>query len=264
MNALTRWFEALRSKGFAQVQAGLAKLAIEAGPDEWNLRAAQMNNELTDQELIRKVALEAKGAPIRRAVIHKLMDQSLVAKIAVEDVSDMVAEAAVAELKDQEKIAEVAIQRPATCRVALDKLTEQRWIEKLALEATEPSIRKYAFWRLKDPSPELMALYGSKEPAKGSPHLEYEFFIEANAVGSGLGIASLEVIENVINTADRELELHGRLREFCNRSRPNFIPVDPMTSEQWKAFLDRRAGNPDWSRWHGENSGNRYNVICYA
>ena len=149
MSALIRWFEIFKSKCFSRAQEDLAKIAIGAGPNEWNAVAAQ-TDKLTDQNLIRKIALEANGAPIRRAVIHKLTDQSLIAKIAFEDASDIVAEAAVTALKDQEKIAEIAMtaKRPAPCRAALGKLTEQRLIEKVSLEAAEPSIRKQASWRL--------------------------------------------------------------------------------------------------------------------
>lgn len=149
MTPLIRWLEIIKSRWFLQPQTGLAKIAIHAEPNEWNVLAAQ-TDALTDQHLIRKVATEAKGAPIRRAVIHKLIDQSLVARIAIEDPSDLVAEAAVTALKNQEELAEVAMtaKRPAPCRAALAKLTEQRWIEKVALEAVEPSTRKYASWRL--------------------------------------------------------------------------------------------------------------------
>ena len=92
---------------------------------------------------------------------------------------------------------------------------------------------------------------------------KFEFFLEAHAFGSGLGVPSPEVIENVINTADRELEVNGKLKAHCRHVTPQFLTVNPMSDDDWKKFLDHRIGHSNWSRWFGVNSGNRYNVVYW-
>lgn len=95
------------------------------------------------------------------------------------------------------------------------------------------------------------------------PVPRFEFFVETNAFGTGLGVPSIETMENIIDTADRQLEVNGQLKAFCRYSKPQFVPVARMSDDGWKSFLDGRLGHSNWSRWFGVNSGIRYNVVYW-
>ncbi|MEI8348861.1 MAG: hypothetical protein WCI77_01805 [Candidatus Omnitrophota bacterium] len=253
-----RFFRYVMDRLSLMRQTTIVNVVISAGPRQWH-SAAEAVKILTDSGFIRKVAIEASGCEVRTAAIRRLTDQSLLAKIAIETDGAIDTHAAVDTLTDQDRLADVAITaKVAEIRQrAFRKLTSEMAITRVALEAKD-----YKQWTA-SPVTRLIAPPASVNVAVTPAPLKCEFFFEAHAVGSGLGVPSLEVVQNVIDNADRELELNGKLKTLCRHASPQFVFVRVMSDEEWKYFLNARVGHSNWSRWFGVNSGNRYNVIYY-
>jgi ankyrin repeat protein len=76
-------------------------------------------------------------------------------------------------------------------------------------------------------------------------------------------LVSTEMLSNMVRTADSQLDLKGVLIRGMQGRTPSPEPVETMDAAGWKTYLDARCGGPEWLRWYGNNSGNRYNVVVY-
>ncbi|NLX97938.1 MAG: hypothetical protein GXY83_17385 [Rhodopirellula sp.] len=81
----------------------------------------------------------------------------------------------------------------------------------------------------------------------------------AGSVGSQM--VSDGLLANLIQGADRDLELGGRLVQHMRGNTPVVKTVNEMSDDQWRQFLNGHFGHPNWSRWFARNSGNRYSIV---
>jgi hypothetical protein len=143
---------------------------------------------MTDQALLAKIAVEDKGGPARLAAIRKLTDQALLAKITIEPNNMVFRKAAVEQLTDQTLLEKIAlddwdVHRAAAGQptdqssrsqltfddwevreTAVKKLTEQKLLAKIAVEDEHPRFRMAAVKNLADQSLLAKIVIEDKDP----------------------------------------------------------------------------------------------------
>jgi len=99
--------------------------------------------------------------------------------------------------------------------------------------------------------------------------MQVEIYVEPSSLmqaimGSGsVGsqMVSDGLLANLIQGADRDLELGGRLVQHMRGNRVAIQTVKDMSDDQWRQFLNSHFGHSNWSRWFAKNSGNRYSIV---
>ena len=127
--------------------SGLADIAINAKGRAVPRAAVE---KLTDQPLLRKIAVEHEDDGVRRTAVKKLTDQPLLGKIAVEDEDGGVRRTALEKLTDQPLLEKIAVEHEDYWirTAAVKKLTDQALLAKIAVEDEDERVRKAAKLRL--------------------------------------------------------------------------------------------------------------------
>jgi hypothetical protein len=134
-------------------QNKLAQIAIHIsayGPyDETEVGIAAIN-KINDQLLLTEVATNAACRPIRFAAIEKITDQAALIKIAESNADGDERVAAIENITDQSLLLKIVMNESGLCRIALEQLSDQTALAKVAVNARECMIRKDAVWKLTD------------------------------------------------------------------------------------------------------------------
>lgn len=110
--------------------------------DDYLLNSADIE-PLTDQSLLKRIALESLIGSRREAAVRKLTDQAVLVKIAQRECNVFVNRAAVDRLTDQDAIKFLALKAPmrATRIYAVERLTDQKTLAQIALNENDDSVR---------------------------------------------------------------------------------------------------------------------------
>lgn len=127
-----------------------------------------------DQDQLARQALEAPSQDACRSAFEKITNQNLLAELALEGATDFIRVAAIPRVTDELVLAEFAMstklvycnpdidallddleKRISACVGAVNRITNQGLLRKLAFEAENSDVRKAAMKRLADP--ELVA-----------------------------------------------------------------------------------------------------------
>jgi hypothetical protein len=131
----------------------LKKIAIK--DKHWNVRQAAVENKnLIDQSLLAKIVCEDEDWNVIHSAIKKLTDQALLAKIAGETSSSAVRQDIIWKLTDQTLLAKIAIQDEDNIvrLVAVGKLTDQTLLAKIAIQDKDKNVQLVAVMGLTDQS----------------------------------------------------------------------------------------------------------------
>ena len=145
------WLASHKSVEELTDQALLSKLALE--DKDWLIReAAVKNSNLTNQSVIASLAVKDENVAVRFAAVDKLTDQSLLDKIAVEDKSWEVRSAAVRHLTNQTVLEKVAVEEENKYirRSATEKMTNQTVLARIAIGDKWEEVRMAAVKNLND------------------------------------------------------------------------------------------------------------------
>jgi hypothetical protein len=130
-------------------QMSFASIAIQCTATD---RGAGLSavEKLTDQELLKKVALNAQDLYIRKAAVEKLTDESVLGKIAIDDNNANVRLSAVMKLTDQLVLAKVARADADVYvrKAAVEKMTDQTILSKIATDDKNSLVRYAAVERI--------------------------------------------------------------------------------------------------------------------
>lgn len=143
------WY-AVRQAALGKVtdQTVLAKAAFNDKEDAW-IRCVAVRN-LTDQELLTKLALGDKNIEIRRAAVNdRLTDQALLAKIAIAEIADGTSDSFdwINERLTGED-GEERLDMGSPRRKAVQRVTNQSLLVKLAIEAEDQVVRSTAYLKI--------------------------------------------------------------------------------------------------------------------
>ena len=129
----------------------LQKVARE--DEDWFVRQAAVD-KITDQLFLQKVACEDKSSYVRSAAIDKITDQNVLQKVACEDENRGVRYTAVDKITDQLFLQKVAREDEDwfVRQAAVDKITDQNVLQKVACESKYSDVRQAAVSKMTDQS----------------------------------------------------------------------------------------------------------------
>jgi hypothetical protein len=110
-------------------------------------------SNLTDQQLLVKIALEDNDPVVRDAAIKRVTEQDLLAQVAQRGVDMQVLTDAVSAIGDQSLLEKIATdgKKSFVCQLAVSKITDQRSLARVAIGPARKDARRYAIYRLTDP-----------------------------------------------------------------------------------------------------------------
>ena len=108
----------------------------------------------TNQKKLIEIAKKALIPDVRKVAVEKLSDQSALVDVAKTDIDAAVSKAAVNKLTEQTLLLDVVNAGKNTCWItrldAINRLTDQELITKLAIDSSEWSVRQAAVNKLTD------------------------------------------------------------------------------------------------------------------
>lgn len=74
------------------------------------------------------------------------------------------------------------------------------------------------------------------------------------------------MIQKAIDSADDQLNFHGKLKKFAvgkSLDVNDVKIVDEMDENAWAKLINGRTKHRMWDRWYGKTSYGRWNVVVY-
>ncbi len=138
--------KAVRKAALARVaiKSLLSQIGIWVDPDK--------TEQITDQDMLKEIALEAKDADVRIAALKNIKDQDLITKIALKDKDDTVRMAAAQNITRQNLLAKIGVESKdiRLREFAVKNITSPALLGNIAREDEDIKVRILATSRLTD------------------------------------------------------------------------------------------------------------------
>ena len=206
----------------------LQKIAVKADYDDvrqevWKFIAIRYRNEgiaavekLTDQTLLKEVAVKASYRDVKKAAVEKLADQAILKEIALKDSNSELREVAVKKLTDQNVLIEIA--KTDKNKWVLYAATKMITDQNVLIEFAKTDKYNWMCWgaieKLSNPSQELFA-----EFAKNNTNSSYECLLAINELTDKFLLK--DVAKRAKDIQSRK-EASERLSRICEKTKTGY------------------------------------------
>lgn len=84
--------------------------------------------------------------------------------------------------------------------------------------------------------------------------------LDASRLERGLKSISIAAL---VQAADRELKLEGKLIDFARGRTFEKLVIHPMTRDGWRTFANGRTNHVDWVRWRARTDFGKWHLVVY-